>query len=115
MPSSTNELHSQDRSHEPYIESCNNKGHSEQRSNMLIKGASKLIRIIKEKDTNKAVNDQEIPVMPEGPKLELQRLEQRLDASADSLNKTYYRLNLLTFLVLSALILAMLSTILTPF
>ncbi len=97
---------------------------------MLIQGASKLIKIIRERDVDKPNTEQEIPVTLEGLKLEIIRLEQQLDANADSdveqiklieqlakqnealadsLNKTYDRLNLLTFLALSAFMLASIS------
>ena len=101
---------------------------------ILIQGASKLIKIIKERDVDKPNTEQQIPVTLEGLKTEIVRLEQQLDvnadsdveqiklieqlakqneALADSLNKTYNRLNLLTFLALSAFILASLSIVLS--
>ena len=93
---------------------------------VIIQGASKLLQVIKENKTRP--QDQETPTPQEDRQEEMERLQQRLDATdesniaqiklieelarqnadiADSLDKTYKRLNLVTLLAIVALILGL--------
>lgn len=92
---------------------------------MIIQGAGKLIQLIKEKNTD-LPDSQETPVTMQGLQESLENLELRLDATdesnieqiklieelakqnaamAESLNKTYSRINQITIISLIAIIL----------
>lgn len=100
---------------------------------MIIQGATKLIEIIRERE-QKPENDGTTPVTTEGLKTDIHRLEQQLDANAESdveqiklieqlakqnetlaatLDKTCTRLNIISLIAIIAVLLALLAIFIT--
>ena len=99
---------------------------------LIIQGADKLIKIIRNKNTEPEA-EEDLPMTVEGLKQGLERMEQRLDANtdadieqiklieelarqnealADSLKRSYARLNIIALLTLAALVAATVGLVL---
>ena len=98
---------------------------------LIIQGATKLVKMIRERDTGKQAHD-DIPATVEGLKDEIQRINTRLDAGnesdleqvnlieelarqnellASALKRTNKQLNIITIILVIALLLAVISVI----
>ena len=98
---------------------------------LIIQGATKLVKMIRERDTGKQVHD-DVPATVEGLKDEIQRINTRLDAGNDSdleqvnlieelarhnellasaLKRTNKQLNIITVILVITLLIAVVSGI----
>jgi hypothetical protein len=101
---------------------------------VIIQGAGKLIQLIRERDKAAKLEEAELPMTLEGLKSGIEQLDQRLDENeksdveqirlieqlarqnemlADSLNRTYRRLNIVTGISIIALIAGCIGLLLT--